>query len=425
MERRQRPVTVERYRNHVNLKLAQLLQFAGYGYIEQRALGMYVFDTEGNQWLDFGGGYGVFNMGHRHPTIVAAVHRQLDLIPLSPKVFFSEPLAALAERLAGILPGDLQYCFFASSGTEAAEGALKVARLATGRSTIIHAVNAFHGKTFGALSASGRDIFKASFAPLVPGFVDVPFGDLAALEAAVLVHQPAAVILEPIQGEGGINVPPEGYLQAVREVCTRVGALLILDEVQTGMGRTGRNFACEHEGVTPDIICLGKALGGGVMPLSAFVGTKEVWRRSLELDPTLHTSTFGGNPLACVAGLAAIDVLCDEKLAERADKMGQLLITRLQAVAAAQPDIIREVRGRGLLLGVEFRKEGFAGVVMSKMAEKRIIAVFTLNQPQVIRFEPPLTLDEVHIEEATRAFGEAVDELEQMILVSPEAFQED
>ncbi|MHB2017771.1 MAG: aspartate aminotransferase family protein [Candidatus Xenobia bacterium] len=402
----------DQYRKYHNPTLVRLVKFGGYGAVETRAEGMYVYDEAGTPWLDFAGGYGVFAFGHCHPRILAAVEQQLHRMPLSAKVFFNAPLADFCERLAGVTPGDLQFSFLVSSGTEAVEGALKLARLATGRTRIIAASNAYHGKTIGALSVSGRDLFKTPFEPLMPETELVAYGDSEALSAAVDEHT-AAVILEPLQGEGGIVVPPDGYLHHAREVCTRHGALLIADEVQTGFGRTGKTFAVEHEGVVPDLLALGKAIGGGVMPLGAFVGRPAVWE-AFHANPLIHTSTFGGNPLACAAGIAALQVLEEEDLTRRSAEMGALLKAGLQEVQQAHPGVVAEVRGRGLMLGVELTQERYGGAIIMEMAKRHVIAVYTLNQPRVLRFEPPLVVERSHIETAVTAFGEAVRKAESM-----------
>jgi putrescine aminotransferase len=286
------------------------------------------------------------------------------------------------------------------------EGALKLARLATGRTDIVSADDSFHGKTFGALSASGRERYRQPFEPLLPGFRRVSFGDAGALDAAVDEHT-AAVILEPVQGEGGMVLPPSDYLGSAAEICRTRGALLILDEVQTGLGRTGRLFACEHWGVIPDLLVLAKALGGGVMPIGAIIGTPQVWA-PLSHQPLIHTSTFGGNPLACAAALAALTVLIEERLPERAAEMGELLIGRLRGIAADYPEVISDVRGLGLMIGVELREEGYGGSVIQEMVRQNIITSYTLNQPRVIRFEPPLTITEELVEVAVDAFRRAV-----------------
>jgi len=404
---------VEKYRQHVNAGLAALFKFMGFEAVEWEAEGSIIRDTEGREYLDLLAGFGTLALGHRPPAVVAAVKQQLDRMPLSSRVLFDQPVADLAAELAAVLPGGIQRSFFCNSGTEAVEGALKLARLHTGRPAIIAASGGFHGKTLGSLSASGRDVYRKPFAPLLPAVSHVPFGDANALRERV-GEDTAAVILEPIQGEGGVILPPEGYLAAVRDLCTQSGALLILDEVQTGFGRTGAMFACEAEGVVPDIICLAKALGGGVMPLGAFASTPEIWT-SLEENPLLHSSTLGGNPLACAAGLAALREIQRQDLPARAARLGQHALTRLQDLRATHPDIIAEVRGRGLFIGVQFTDSDIAGLVIAGLAQRRIIAAYTLNSPEVIRIEPALTIPEADLDRGLDALGEAVEQTGQIL----------
>jgi len=401
------------YEAHLNPGLARVLRFMGFEGIEVRAEGPFVWDHQGRRYIDCLGGFGTFALGHRHPKVLEAVRAQLERMPLSSRLLFNEPQARLAARLAEVLPGRLQYCFFCNSGAEAVEGALKLARLATGREEFLAAENAFHGKTLGALSVSGREVYRAPFAPLLPRVRHVPFGDASAL-AEALSERTAAVILEPIQGEGGVIVPPQGYLKEVERLCRRVGALLILDEVQTGLGRTGRMFAAEHEGVEPDILCLAKALGGGVMPLGCFAATPELWARFTE-NPLLHSSTFGGNPLACAAGLATLEVLQEERLPEQAAAKGESLLTRLRHLQEAHPGLIREVRGRGLLVGLEFAQEDIGELVIAGLAQRGILAAYTLNNPRVIRLEPPLNIPWEVLEEVLQALDEALAQTEGLL----------
>jgi len=295
------------YQQHYNAGFYGLLSFMGLDSAEVFAEGCMVRAADGREFIDCVGGYGSYNFGHRHPKIVAAVKAQLDAIPMSSKLLLNGQLAALAHELAEIAPGELTYTFCSNSGTEAVEAALKLARLASGKPGIITANNAFHGKTLGSLSGTNKESFQQPFLPLLQHFTTVPFGDLDALEAAI-GDDTAAVMLEPVQGEGGIIVPPEGYLRGAREITRRRGVLLIMDEVQTGLGRTGLNFASELELVDPDILVLAKSLGGGVMPIGATMGTQQVWEHFQE-NPLVHTSTFGGNELACAAARAALQEL--------------------------------------------------------------------------------------------------------------------
>jgi putrescine aminotransferase len=403
--------TVEKYARYLNPSLANLLKFMGFGTVPEFSRGVTLTDVAGEEWLDFLGGLGVFSLGHSHPKVVAAVREQLEQLPLTIPIFLNRRQADLAELLAEVLPGRLQYSFFCSSGTEAVEGALKLARVVTGRTEIVSAERAYHGKTLGSLSASGRDLYKKPFEPLLAGFHQVPFGEIAAMEQAIS-ERTAAVILEPIQGEGGVIVPPEDYLPRVAGLCRERGALFIADEVQTGFGRTGKMFAVEHYGVEPDIMCLAKAIGGGVMPLGAFCGTPEVWE-PFRPKPWLHTSTFGspgGNPLACAAGLAAVRVIREERLPERTAELGEYFLSRLQAIREEFPTAIREVRGKGLLIGLEFFEEDVAGLAIAGMARRRVIVAYYLSNPQVFRFEPPLIVTREQIDRAVDAFHESVSE---------------
>lgn len=405
--------TLERYRHYLNPGLARLYRFGGTETVEWEAEGCFVWDVHGRAYIDCACGPAIFNIGHRHPRVLAAVREQLDRIPMSVRTMPSAPQAELAERLGRLTPGDLQYSFFCNSGAEAVEGALKLARLATGRPGIVAMSDAFHGKTFGALSATGREHYRRPFEPLVPGFTHVPFGDLAALEAAV-GPETAAVILEPIQGEAGVIVPPVGYLRAVRDLCDRRGILLIADEIQTGLGRTGRLFCVEHEDVTPDIMTVAKALGGGVVPIGAFVARPRLWDQ-FRRDPYLHSSTFGGNPLACRAAIATLDVLVEERLADRAETLGARFLDRLRGVQARHPRIVRAVRGRGLMIGVEFTHSDYALLVSAEAGHRGVITFYTLNKPEVIRIEPPLVITSDLIDRAVDGIDGAVVEAERLL----------
>ncbi|PJB63725.1 MAG: putrescine aminotransferase [Armatimonadetes bacterium CG_4_9_14_3_um_filter_66_14] len=405
--------TIARYEKYLNPGLASLVRFMGFESVEVEAEGCLVRDAHGNEYLDCLGGFGVFSFGHRHPKIVAAVREQLDRQPLSSRLLFSEQQGRLAELIAQHAPGDLQFSFFTNSGTESIEGALKLARLATGKTGFIAFDNAFHGKSLGSLSAGGREIYRQKFAPLVPGFTHVPFGDADAVAAAI-GEDTAAVVVEPIQGEAGVIVPPADFLPRVQELCRANGVLLIADEVQTGMGRTGRTWAVDHYGVEPDIMTLAKALGGGVMPVGAIVGTARVFEPLVE-NPLLHSSTFGGNPLACAAGCAAFGVLHEENLAARAAEQGEKLLAALREVAEDHSEWILAVRGKGLMIGVEFRHEDVGGLVIAGMAQRHVIAAYTLNNPSVIRFEPPLTISDAQIQRAAAAFRESMEQTAELL----------
>lgn len=398
--------TINKYEKYINPSQARLFRFMGLDSVESSAEGWIITDSEGKQFIDCLGGYGMFAVGHRNPVVVEAVEKALHSMPMCGKVLFNRPMADLAEKLAEITPGDLQYSFFVNSGTEAVEGCLKVARLATKRKKFVAAENAFHGKTMGSLTATGRDLYRDPFKPLLEGFTHVPYGDAEAIRQAVDTDT-AAVILEPIQGEGGIIVPPDGYLRQVKEICEQAGALLIADEVQTGIGRTGSWFGVDYDGVTPDLMACAKALGGGVMPIGTIIGTPRAWQGLIEA-PFLHTSTFGGNQLACMAGLATLKYIEDEDLLRRSSETGAYFKAGLERIMQEYPEVITQVRGRGMMIGVELTKEGAGGMLMSLMIEKKIIVAYTLNNPKVIRIEPPLIMPADVVDHVLEEFRDAV-----------------
>lgn len=413
---------IELHKEYLNASLASLMSLINFTKQFVKAEGVRVWDSEGREYLDFLGGYGALNLGHNHPRVLAALteaSQQPNLLQAS----LNTLAGALAHNLARITPGKLQRSFFGNSGAEAVEGALKLARIATGKTKIISALNSFHGKSLGALSATGKEKYQKFFQPLVPDFEYFPFGDLGALERLLIPEDTAAVILEPIQGEGGIILPPPGFLKGARELCSRYGALLIIDEIQTGFGRTGKLFACEHEGVEPDILCLAKSLGGGVMPIGVYLSSDAVWQKgygSME-RATLHSSTFGGNSLACAAGLATLEVTIDEGLAEKAAQLGAYFLNKLKELQKKYT-LIKEVRGLGLFIGLEFEqpkgwldkatggklsevaREYTGAMVAGELMNKHgIITAYTLNNPNVIRLEPPLIVEQVEIDRVVEA----------------------
>ncbi len=393
--------TVDNFRDHVNpgflayrKSVTKDGQFAA---VEWKDAGPNSFmDVNGKEYIDCLGGFGIYNVGHRHPKVLQAVINQLNRQPLHSQDLLDPLRAMLAKILADITPGALKYAYFANSGTETVEAAIKLAKMHTGRNTFIATTKAFHGKSLGSLSATSKAVFRKPFLPMIPGFRHVHFGDIEMMrktfEACALVGEDVAgVILEPIQGEGGVNLPPDGYLQQVRELCDQYGALLILDEVQTGMGRTGKMFACEHYGVVPDILCLAKAFGGGVMPAGAVVATEEVFQCFFP-NPFIQTTTFGGNPLACAAAIATFNVLIEENLPARAEEMGAYMLKGLRESAAAHKDKVLEVRGKGLLIGVEFHSDEIGYEVSKGLFDNGVLVAGTLINAKTIRIEPPLTI---------------------------------
>ncbi|MCX8052640.1 MAG: aminotransferase class III-fold pyridoxal phosphate-dependent enzyme [Armatimonadetes bacterium] len=405
---------IEKYRLYVNPGIAAVHAFSGFAVPGSHARGCYIWDASGRKFLDCVGGYGAFSLGHLHPKVVDAVKKQLEKEALKSQYLLCAELAEACELLASVLPGEIRYSFLCNSGAEAVEGALKAARIHTGRPEFIGAVNGFHGKTFGSLSVSGREIYKTPFYPLLPETKHVPFGDANALANAIS-NRTAAVILEVVQGEGGVIIAPDDYLPKVREICDDAGALLILDEVRTCLGRTGKMFASEHYEVVPDIVTMAKALGGGVMPVGAFSSTEEVWQSLFGANPYLHSTTFGGNPLACVAVTAAIKTTIEEGLVERSARLGEILLEGLKAVQSTHPDMIKDVRGKGLLAGVEFAEDDIALLVIAGCGKRDVLMAYSMNNPRVIRIEPPLIIEESELTRALEVLAESIEETAEMV----------
>ena len=394
------------FERHINPGLASLLRFTGLDVVEDHAEGVYVWDTDGKRYLDFLSLYGTLSLGHRHPRVVEAVSRQLARQTMSTRVMISAPAARLAARLAEITPEGLSMSFFGNSGAEAVEAAFKLTRIYTGKPEIITMRRGFHGKTFGALSLTPKPEYQDAVRPLVPGVKVVPFGDAEALAQAI-TPKTAAVILEPVQGEGGVRVPPEGYLQAVRALTQERGVLMIADEVQTGLGRTGELWGVNHADVAPDLLTSAKALGGGVMPIGAVVGRPELFE-VFKTSPLIHSSTFGGNPLAAAAALAAIETTLELGLPARARTLGEYFLEELRRLVAVYPDLVREVRGQGLLIGMEFIDADIGALVISEMAVHGVLTAFGLNDTRVVRLEPPLIVERSHIDEALSALADSL-----------------
>jgi len=396
--------TAKLFASHVNPGLVRILKLFKVNRHIVKAEGIRVWDDNGTEYLDFLCSYGALALGHNHPEVLAAVNR-LASYPNLLQISLSPVTAALAANLAAITPGDLNRSFFCNSGSEAVEAAIKLVRAATKRTAIVCAEGGFHGKSMGALSATGHKPYKTTFEPLVPDFHHVPFNDIDAMEEAFDRYRPAAVILEPIQGPAGIVVPDDGYLAAVRRLCTDRDVLLVLDEIQTGFGRTGRLFACEHESVVPDVLCLSKALGGGVFPIGACVTSDRIWDRAYGSGESylLHTSTFGGNTLACGAGIAAVGVIVREDLAARANDEGEYFRSSLHSMVG-KSKLLKSVRGKGLMVGLDFSQGGgladnTAALIAAELLKRHhIILLYTFNNPNVIRLAPPLNTERKDLE---------------------------
>lgn len=405
------------YIEFVNPHLGKMLTEIGLNKRFQRGLGCSLFDDEGNEYLDCIAAYGALPFGYNPPEIWQAVHTlESSQEPSFIQPSLLEAAGALAARLVEIAPAGLKQVTFANSGAEAVEAAFKLSRAKTGKLTILSTKNSFHGKTLGALSATGNTGYQEVFGAPVHGFRHIPYGDLEALQAYLVDYadETAAFIVEPIQGEGGIVEPPAGYLRGVQELCAEYGVLTIFDEIQTGLGRTGTMFACEKEGVTPDVMVIAKALGGGLIPIGAALCKSQVYTEDFGLK---HSSTFAGNALGCRVGLAVIDLLTkdDRILLDEVTQKGKVLKSGLEEIARCYPQIITKIRGEGLMLGIEFNdsKIPYPHSLLGVMAEQemltpmissyllnveRIRVAPTLNGASVIRIEPALVISDAQIE---------------------------
>lgn len=374
------------------------------GLMIDKAEGVYLYDTSGKAYLDLISGIAVSNLGHQHPLVIGAIREQLDkhMHVMVYGEFIQSPQVKLATLLASVLPRELDNIYFTNSGTEAVEGALKLAKRYTGRSHFISFRNAYHGSSQGALSVCGNEMLKNAFRPLLPGGIISDFNDFSVLNS--IDSNCAGVIVEAIQAEAGIILPENGFLEALQRKCKEVGALLILDEIQTGMGRTGKLFAMEHTGIVPDILLLGKSFGGG-LPLAAFIANKQIME-SLTHDPVLgHISTFGGHPLSCAAAFAALTEISKTELLDKVRRQGELFKSLLK-----HPDI-RSVRGLGLFLALEFENEMINQAVIKKCLEKGIITDWFLFAPNCLRIAPPLIITDEQIKFACASLVEAINTL--------------
>ncbi|HEX8066943.1 MAG TPA: aminotransferase class III-fold pyridoxal phosphate-dependent enzyme [Thermoleophilaceae bacterium] len=379
------------YRRHVNETTALIAEVNG-RHVETGAEGAIVYDEAGERYLDCGG-YGVFLLGHRHPAVVAAVREQLESQPMTSRLMMSAPLAEASAALVGVAPEGLEHAFFLNAGTEAVEMAIKLARLA-GRRQMVAMSGGFHGKTMGSLALTASPAYRDPFMPLLPGVTHVPYGDADALETVLAEHRgEACVVIEPVQAEAGVVVPPAGYLTRAEEICRAHDQWLVLDEIQTGLGRLGRWWGADREGVTPDLLLAGKVLSGGVVPVSAVLATPEAFA-PLDRDPFLHTSTYAGAPLAMAAARATIETIESDGVVERARRLGEELRAALgTAVAAHMGGIVTDLRAEGLLIGIELRAPHVAGELIFELLERRVLAAHSLNAHDTVRFTPSAYLD--------------------------------
>lgn len=388
-------------------------QFAA---LEWSGEGAILRDVLGREYIDCLGGYGIFSAGVNHPKIVKAVTDQIQRMALNSQELLEPWRGALARVMAEVTPGDLQNSFFINNGTDAIEGAIKLARLYTKRHTFISTLSGFHGKSMGSLSLMGKASFRAPFQSGLQDVRFVPYGDADALDqefcrCEAIGVQVAGVVLEPVQGEAGAIVPPDDYFPRAREICTRHGALLIADEVQTGMGRTGRMWGVDHWDVVPDIMCVGKSIGGGVMPLSAFISTAKIWEVMIP-NPVIHSTTFGGNPLACAAGLAAIQVTLEEDLPGQAAVSGRYFLEQVHRMQERYPRVLRSAHGLGLLIGLEFHAQEIGWKVASGLFKRGVLVAGTYSKAQTIRIEPALAIPRAQLDEVLNRLEDTFKEVD-------------
>lgn len=430
-------------KEYINPGLVELMELQGLNSKFIRSDGTIVWDDEGHEYLDFTAGFRAMNLGHNPRVIFEAIERVKSL----PALVHNVPsilAAVLAHNLAQVSPGGLQRCFFCSSAEEAVEAALKLARAATGRPRLVYCDNAMHGKTLGALSVSSGDHITGPFQPLLPECQKVPYGDTVALEMVMRDELTACFLLEPIQVEGGVIMPVEGYLKKVRDICSRYGTLLIVDESRTGLGRCGEMFACMHEDIEPDVICLPRSLGGGVFPLGGFITTAELWDRAYGgvEKCLLHGSDSGGNTPAMAAGITVLQEAIEQDLSALARDKGAYLMQQLEDMSR-EYDLIKDIRGRGLLLGIEFTslsggagealadecpaaipgEASLASLAASKLIKNhRIISMVAANDPNVLKIEPPLTVSREQLDQFVEAMDDILGSISRTASVTAPAF---
>ena len=405
------------YARHVDPAFVKLLGTLGYGRVFTKALGTCVWDDRGRRYLDLLAGFGSANLGHNHPRLAARLHALLDEHPLNLSHTGPSPhAAALAGALAALAGPPLEMSLFCTGGAEAVEAAVKAARAATRRTRVLFCEGAYHGLSLGTLSLSASPRMRKPFVPLMPDCAPIPFGDAGALERALRTRDAALFVVEPIQIEGGVRLPPPGYLQAARDLCTKHGTLFALDEVQTGLGRTGSMFAFQHEGVVPDFLVLGKALGGSLVPVAVALTTRDVQKRAYGAMKRfdLHGSTFAGNAFGAAAALETLAILHDERLVERSRTAGAAMAAALGERLRGHP-LVGEVRGRGLLVAIELRAAPAAlAAIAGQWLALALLEEGLILQPasqawHVLRIEPPLTIEGDEITDAVAAVGRVFD----------------
>lgn len=412
--------TVSNFVNHFNkgwVDYRKSVTEAGdYAGTEWRGSGVYYYDVFGNEYIDCLGGYGALDLGWSHPEVVEAVRAQAGKSGIPSQELMDPLRGVLARLLSDITPGDIDHAFFVNSGTETIEGALKIARLYTGKHNFVSTVSGFHGKTLGSLSVMGKKDFRQALQPFGGQTFYVPFGDADALEKQLEICDKvgieiAAFIAEPIQGEAGAIVPADDYWPRVRKICDRFEILLIADEVQTGMARTGKLWGMDHWNVVPDILCVAKSLGGGLMPIGSFMGNGKIWKAFEDPNPFMHTTTTGGNPMACAAAIAAINITLRDDLAGKAEESGNYFMGKLKAIAERYPQIYKGITGKGLLIGQHFQDPEYGYKIASGLFKRNVLVAGTLISANTIRFEPALIITREQIDEVLNRLEDTLKEV--------------
>jgi len=374
-------------------------------------------DLNGVEFIDCLGGFGIYTCGHRNPAILKTVQAQLSRYALHSQELIDPLRGYLAKITALATPGDLQYCFFTNGGAEAVEMALKLARLATGGRWYISTVGAFHGKSMGAISMGGKGAYREDYVPMIQQVQHVEYGNAQAMDTAIknlitVGEKVAGVIIEPIQGEAGVIIPPDGYLTDVRAICDKYGVAMIVDEIQTGMGRTGTLWRVEHENVTPDIMTFGKAYGGGIMPITGIIARPNMWVEKLIDNPwILGSPTFGGNPLACAAAIATMKFTLENDIPGLCAKRGELFAEKLAELQAKYPTVLNSFRGAGLLICMEFPEAEVGYAVTKALFSRHVMTAGTLVNAKTVRIEPPAVLSDASIEKVLTSLEEAFAEV--------------
>ncbi len=400
---------LEDFARYVNPQKTRVLKNAGLDIIEGRREGAKVWDITGKMYIDCITSAGSFNVGRRNPEIVGALKAALDEYDLGGFIVCSKQKADLAKKLADITPGDLQYVMYGTGGGEANDFAIKLARGFTMKTEIISTIKAYHGHTGFALAAIGRDEYKKPFYPMVPGFKHVPYNDLKAMEDAI-TEDTAGIIIEPVQGEGGIYPATDDYLKGLRAICDKHEIALIFDEIQTGFGRTGKMFCCEHTGVVPDIMTVAKSLGGNLYPISATIYREEL-NDFVVTHPFTHLSTFGGSDLGCIVGMAAIDYLVKNRVPEHAAKMGERFQKGFDELQKTYPALLLETRRKGLMMGLQYTNDSIGPRMSYQLAQHGVMAIYTGNDPSVMRLMPVLEIQPDDVDFVVEALDKSMAEI--------------